>query len=53
MRLCPQFLFLPPWFSKLPKFGRLEDWRRVAMRHDCCVRTLFAAIVTAGSANTS
>ena len=25
-------------------FGRLKDWRRVAMRHDRCVHTFHSAI---------
>jgi len=24
-------------------FGRLNDWRYIAMRYDCCAHTFFAA----------
>jgi transposase len=28
-------------------FGRLKDWRRIAMRSDCCAHTFFSAIAIA------
>jgi transposase len=28
-------------------FGRLKDWRRIAMRYDCCAHTFFSAITLA------
>ena len=28
-------------------FGRLKDWRRIAMRYDCCAHTFFSAICIA------
>ena len=30
-------------------FGRLKDWRRIAMRYDRCAHTFFSAICIAGS----
>jgi putative transposase len=30
-------------------FGRLRDWRRVAVRYDCCAHTLFSAITLAAT----
>lgn len=30
-------------------FGRLKDWRRVAMRYDRCAHTFFAAITIAAT----
>ena len=30
-------------------FGRLKDWRRIAMRYDRCVHTFFAAITLAAT----
>ena len=30
-------------------FGRLKDWRRVAMRYDRCAHTFFSAICIAAS----
>ena len=30
-------------------FGRLKDWRRVAMRYDRCAHTFFAAITLAAT----
>lgn len=30
-------------------FGRLEDWRRVAMRYDRCAHTFFSAIALAAT----
>ena len=30
-------------------FGRLKDWRRIAMRHDRCAHTFFSAICLAAS----
>jgi len=30
-------------------FGRLKDWRRIAMRHDRCAHTFFAAITLAAT----
>ncbi len=31
-------------------FGRLEDWRRIATRHDRCAHTFFSAICHAATA---
>lgn len=31
-------------------FGKLKDWRRVAMRHDRCAHTFMAAICIAATA---
>lgn len=28
-------------------FGRLNDWRRVATRYDCCAHTFFSAVLIA------
>ena len=30
-------------------FGRLKDWRRIAMRYDRCAHTFFSAICIAAS----
>ena len=30
-------------------FGRIKDWRRIAMRYDRCAHTFFSAICTAAS----
>lgn len=30
-------------------FGRLKDWRRIAMRYDCCAHTFFSAICIAAT----
>lgn len=30
-------------------FGRLKDWRRIAMRYDRCARTFFSAIMLAAT----
>lgn len=30
-------------------FGRLKDWRRIAMRYDRCARTFFSAIALAAN----
>jgi transposase len=30
-------------------FGRLKDWRRIAMRYDRCAHTFFAAITLAAT----
>ena len=30
-------------------FGRLKDWRRIAMRYDRCAHTFFAAVVLAAT----
>lgn len=30
-------------------FGRLKDWRRIAMRYDRCAHTFFAAITIAAT----
>ena len=30
-------------------FGRLKDWRRIAMRYDRCARTFFSAICIAAT----
>ena len=30
-------------------FGRLKDWRRIAMRYDRCAHTFFSAITLAAS----
>jgi transposase len=30
-------------------FGRLKDWRRIAMRYDRCAHTFFSAITLAGN----
>ncbi|MBR0650152.1 transposase [Roseomonas terrae] len=31
-------------------FGRIKDWRRIAMRYDRCARTFISAIVLAATA---
>jgi transposase len=31
------------------KFGRLKDWRRIAMRYDRCAHTFFPAICIAAT----
>ncbi len=30
-------------------FGRLKDWRRIAMHYDRCARTFFSAICIAAT----
>ncbi len=30
-------------------FGRLKDWRRIAMRYDRCAHTFFSAICIAST----
>ncbi len=30
-------------------FGRIKDWRRIAMRYDCCAHTFFSAICLAAT----
>jgi transposase len=30
-------------------FGRLKDWRRIAMRYDRCAHTFFSAITLAAT----
>ncbi len=30
-------------------FGRLKDWRRIAMRYDRCAHTFFAVITLAAT----
>ncbi|MDB5369290.1 MAG: transposase, partial [Roseomonas sp.] len=30
-------------------FGRLKDWRRIAMRYDRCAHTFFSAICLAAT----
>ncbi|MGJ0483492.1 MAG: transposase, partial [Methylomicrobium sp.] len=30
-------------------FGRLKDWRRIAMRYDRCAHTFFSAILIAAT----
>ena len=33
----------------LAMFGRIKDWRRRAMRYDCCAHTFFSALCLAAS----
>jgi transposase len=48
---------IPPFDARLYKqrhkienmFGRLKDWRRIAMRYDRCAHTFFSAICPAAT----
>jgi hypothetical protein len=30
-------------------FAKLKDWRRIAMRYDCCAHTFFSAVCLAAT----